>query len=71
MGVLYSKEVEELNERLGDGLTPELPYDIWEDRIRRCRALMERDGFDALIVYSGGQPLTGPEWVRYLCQCRT
>ncbi len=56
---------EEIQERLANGLLPELPLEVWKDRIRRCRALMEKRGYEAFLVYSAGQAMSGREWVRY------
>jgi Xaa-Pro aminopeptidase len=55
----------ELEETLGKGVCPPIPQHVWNDRIARCRQLMAQRGLDALLVYSGGQPLTGRDWARY------
>ena len=62
---LTEAERVELEETLGKGICPPLPKGVWEDRIRRCRALMKERQLDAILVYSGGQVLTGREWARY------
>jgi Xaa-Pro aminopeptidase len=55
----------ELEETLGQGICPPIPESVWTDRITRCRQLMSQRGIDALLVYSGGQVLTGRDWARY------
>ncbi|MFQ5912840.1 MAG: M24 family metallopeptidase [Nitrospinota bacterium] len=62
---LTEEERVELEETIGKGLCPPLPAGVWEDRIARCRALMKDGQLDAILVYSGGQVLTGREWARY------
>jgi Xaa-Pro aminopeptidase len=57
--------INELEERFHRGLPPELPINVWKERIERCRNLLEKAGMDALLVYSGGQALTGVQWARY------
>jgi hypothetical protein len=47
---LTEEERVELEETLGKGLCPPLPAGVWEDRIKRCRALMKERGLDAILV---------------------
>lgn len=51
--------------RAGAGLIDRLPPEVWEERMRRCRAEMERLEVEALLVYSAGNEVGGYEWVRY------
>src|SRR5574340_880633 len=53
----------EVELRKAKGLTPAIPAAESKRRLRRCRELMKRDGFDALFVY--GSPYEC-HFVRYL-----
>ncbi len=44
-------------------MTPEIPKGEIDSRIRRCKNLMKKEGFDAILVY--GSPYE-PSWIRYL-----
>ena len=54
----YASEV-----RKAKGLSPKVPPEELENRIQRCKKLMRKEGFDALLVY--GSPYE-PSWIRYL-----
>lgn len=54
----YASEV-----RKAKGLSPKVPQEELENRIQRCKKLMRKEGFDALLVY--GSPYE-PSWIRYL-----
>ncbi len=49
--------------RKGKGLTPEVPEEEWRDRLVRIRSLMDKEGFEALLMYGGASPQ--PDWIRY------
>lgn len=56
---------EELQKRYASGLAPPLPVSVWNDRIERCQEILRKKELGAILVYSGGQPLTGTQWARY------
>jgi Xaa-Pro aminopeptidase len=56
----------ELQESYHRGLGPRLPDEVWRTRIEKCRELLNRNRVAAGLIYSGGQPLTGSGWARYL-----
>jgi len=62
---LMEAERVELEETIGKGICPPIPQDVWDERIAHCRRLMAERSLDALLVYSGGQVLTGRDWARY------
>lgn len=57
--------LEQRADERGRGVIERLPDDVWQERLRRCREVMSRDGMDVLLVYSGGYEVGGYEWVRY------
>ena len=50
--------------RKAKGLTPEVPEREWRERLARIRTLMDKEGFEALLIYGGASP--HPDWIRYL-----
>jgi Xaa-Pro aminopeptidase len=54
-----------IEERLGYGLSADLPIEIFQDRFKRCRDLMKLKGVDALLIYSAYADILGREWARY------
>ncbi|MDP3880468.1 MAG: M24 family metallopeptidase [Dehalococcoidales bacterium] len=56
---------EEMAERYGRGIAPELPREVWQGRISRCQRKLEERGLDALLIYTNGNYVGGQEWARY------
>src|SRR3990172_9301487 len=61
----YAGRLDELKERMGRGLAPEVPEAVMKDRWNRCRALMKQKCLDVLVIYSAEQHGLGREWARY------
>lgn len=58
VSVSYSDEL-----RKARGLSPVVPVKELESRLKRCRELMKKENYDAILIY--GSPYE-PSWVRYL-----